>query len=303
MSAIQNKGMFPISSVANLTGVNAITLRAWERRYGLVKPTRTPAGHRLYAETDIETIKQILKLLDEGIAISRVSEAMRIAAERENQPVIINEGHWHKYQTEMLLGVKDFDETRLHAVYNETMSLYPVEMVTSEMLLPLLEKLGERWAQVSAGVAEEHFFSVFLRNKLGARFHHLNQRNTGPKLIAACLPGEHHEFGLLLFCLSAHVRGYRIVLLGADMPVEQIAEVVDRASGDGVVLSGSILADADLLQQQIHQLTRDTQAPVWVGGTTAEKLRTEIEAAGAIAVGADLIIALYTIGKMLPLTT
>lgn len=302
MPAIQNKGMFPISSVANLTGVNAVTLRAWERRYGLVKPTRTPAGHRLYAETDIETIKQILKLLDEGIAISRVSEAMHIATERENQP-IINEDHWYKYQTEMLRGVNDFDEARLHALYNETMSLYPVEMVTSEMLLPLLEKLGERWAQVSTGVAEEHFFSMFLRNKLGARFHHRNQRNTGPMLIAACLPGEHHEFGLLLFCLAAHVRGYRIVLLGADMPVEQIAEVIDRTNGDGVVLSGSVLADADLLQRQLHQLTRDTQVPVWVGGTTAEKLRTEIEAAGAMAVGADLIVALYTIGKMLPLTT
>src|ERR1700761_9533262 len=76
---------FPIRTVALLTGVKAITLRAWERRYGLIRPLRTPKGQRLYSHADVETIRKILTILDRGIQISRVSELLR--AERADEPV------------------------------------------------------------------------------------------------------------------------------------------------------------------------------------------------------------------------
>jgi DNA-binding transcriptional MerR regulator len=299
MTTEQQQGLFPISTVANLTGVNPVTLRAWERRYGLIKPHRTESGHRLYSDEDVENIKLILQLIDEGVAISRVREALKIAKEdqlSEEQDT----SHWHQYQEDMLRGVNNFDEGILDAVYNEAMSLYPVDIVTKQLLLPLLEKLGQRWMHVSTGVAEEHFFSVFMRNKLGARFHHQNQKNTGPRIIAACLPNEQHEFGLMLFSLAAHARGYRIILLGADMPIEQIAEVVHRSNSNGVVLSGSIETDPQQLQRNISKLTTDSNVPVWVGGKTSEKFRSEIESAGAEAIGQDLILGLHKIQKTLP---
>ena len=68
--------LFPIRTVASLTGVNAITLRAWERRYGLIKPVRTDSGHRLYTQVDIDTIHQVVALLDKGVAISQVRNAL-----------------------------------------------------------------------------------------------------------------------------------------------------------------------------------------------------------------------------------
>ena len=85
MESGQQQGLFPIGTVSSVTGVNSVTLRAWERRYGLIKPTRTDSGHRLYSDEDIERIKLILELLDEGIAISRVKEALKISS-IENQP-------------------------------------------------------------------------------------------------------------------------------------------------------------------------------------------------------------------------
>lgn len=299
MQQEQQQGLFPIGTVSNMTGVNSVTLRAWERRYGLIVPTRTESGHRMYSEEDIERIKLILQLIDEGIAISRINEALEIA--REDQMASEDDTtHWNRYQEEMLRGVNNFDESLLDSVYNEAMSLYPVDVVTKQLLLPLLEKLGKRWMKISTGVAEEHFFSVFMRNKLGARFHHQNRKNQGPRLIAACLPGEQHEFGLMLFTLAAHARGYQIVLLGADMPIQQLAEVVHRSNSDGIVLSGSIETDSTSLYEDLLKLIEDSNVPVWVGGNTSEHLKQEIEASGSTSLGRDLIVGLHQIHKVLP---
>ena len=293
-------GIFSISSVSGITGVNAVTLRAWERRYGLVSPARTEAGHRLYTEEDVERIKLILNMLDKGIAISRVREALRLVAEREVAPPGEDQGPWQEFQRDMLEAVTSFDEVTLERTYNESMSLYPVEVVTRMLLLPLIQTLGERWMRSDTGIAEEHFFSVFTRNKLGARFHHRNLQNTGTKIVAACLPGEQHEFGLLLFALAANARGYRIILLGSDMPLAPIPHVVRRSGSQAIVLTGAAELVPQVIQQQLITLREKTGVPVFVGGQASSRYRNEIEAAGAIVVGEDLTVGLHTLKKLLP---
>lgn len=296
-SVVQENGLYPIGTVSALTGVNSVTLRAWERRYGLLNPTRTASGHRLYTQADIELIKSILQLLDEGIAISRVANAMQQTqhpeTEAANQP-------WQRYQQQMLTAVCEFDEATLENIYNETMSLYPVDVVTRQLLLPLLELLGQRWQHETAGIAEEHFFSLFLRNKLGARFHHRNQLNTGPRLIAACLPGEQHEFGLLLFSLAAHARGYRIILLGADMPLQQLPEVVKRTQVDGIALSGSKEAVKQPLEAELSKLVLESQVPVFIGGSYAQQRQQALHDIGVHPIGNDLVVGLHNIARQLP---
>lgn len=294
-------GLFPISAVSAATGVNSITLRAWERRYGLINPSRTDTGHRLYSEDDIATIRQILQLIGEGVAISRVKQALSVNETTTSEPAP-SEGPWAHYRENMLRGVAQFDETVLEATYNEVMSLYPVDVVTRQLLLPLLEQLGQRWQSEVTGIAEEHFFSVYMRNKLGARFHHRNAQNTGPRLVAACLPGEHHEFGLLLFSLAAHSRGYRIVLLGADLPISQIPAVVERTQSEAVVLSGSVEYDPQTLSEELKMLQKNCKAPVYVGGTCAQQYGDRIKATGAVPLGADLSSSLHLLNSQLPTT-
>ena len=293
-------GIYSISSVSSMTGVNTVTLRAWERRYGLITPARTEAGHRLYTEENVERIKLILSLLDEGIAVSRVKEALRIAAEREVALPAEDQGPWQQFQHDMLEAVTSFDEVTLERTYNESMSLYPVEVVTRLLLLPLLQTLGERWMRSDTGIAEEHFFSVFMRNKLGARFHHRNLQNTGQKIVAACLPREQHEFGLLIFALAANARGYRIILLGSDMPLAPIPHVVKRSGSQAIVLTGAAELVPQAIQQQLITLIEKTGLPVFVGGQASSRYRNEIEAAGAIVVGEDLTVGLHTLKEHIP---
>lgn len=293
-----NDGLYPIGTVSEITGVNAVTLRAWERRYGLIQPERTPKGHRLYSSTDVNKIQHILEQLDKGIAISRVAESLHVPPTPDDSEADV----WKGYRDRMIEAISQFDENVLDAIYNEAMSLYPVDIITRQLLTPLLKNLGERWQTSQGSVAEEHFFSVFMRNKLGARFHHRNMRNTGPCLIAACLPGEHHEFGLLLFALAAHARGYRLILLGANMPMNELPHVVQRTRSDGVVLSGSIQIDANTFQTELEKLTQISSIPVFVGGRVAEDYRDVIDAAGATPLQEDLFATLRTIGSILPNT-
>ena len=291
-------GLYPIGTVSEITGVNAVTLRAWERRYGLIQPERTPKGHRMYSQTDVEKIQRIVVKLGQGVAISRVAESMDF----REPPIESDDDIWDQYQARMIEAISRFDESVLDSVYNEAMSLYPVDIVTRQLLTPLLVHLGERWQTSEGSVAEEHFFSVFMRNKLGARFHHRNMRNTGPRLIAACLPGEHHEFGLLLFALAAHARGYRLILLGADMPLTELPHVIQRTQSDAVVLSGSIVLDADLFKTELNTLAHSSSIPVFIGGHVAENYHAEIEATGATPLPTDLFGTLQTIGSVLPIT-
>jgi DNA-binding transcriptional MerR regulator len=289
--------LFPIRTVASLTGVNAITLRAWERRYGLIKPVRTDSGHRLYAQADIDTIHQVVALLDKGVAISQVRHAL--AAPAAGRARVADDSPWAGFRERMIAAISQFDENRLEDVYNELLSLYPTDLATRKVLLPLLVELGTRWETAEGSVAEEHFFGVYLRNKLGARFHHRPRHNTGPKLLAACLPGEQHEVGLLLFALAAHDHGFRLVLLGADTPLADLPYAARRAQAEAIVLSGSIDPRPGLLDTELPKLAGEAGLPVFVGGLTAVRHRDAIVAAGAEPLGSDITAGLKRIAETL----
>jgi len=199
----------------------------------------------------------------------------------------------------MIAAISQFDENRLEDLYNELLSLHPLERVTREVLLPLLAELGERWRGHVGGIAEEHFFAVYLRNKLGARFHHRHHAAAGAKLLVACLPGEQHEIGLLLFALAAHEHGFRTVLLGADMPLAELGYAARRSQADAIVLSGSIEPTPKLLESELPKLVLEAGVPVFVGGLTSVRHRDALVAAGAGPLGGDIAAGLRHLGDAL----
>jgi DNA-binding transcriptional MerR regulator len=290
----------PIRTVANLTGINPVTLRAWERRYNLITPRRTPKGHRLYTEEDVELMKQVLDLLDQGISISQVKPLLEQTSTRQHETALAGAGDtWKDYQQKMLHAVEKFDEPMLDSTYNDALSLYPVDVVNQRLVSPLLRIVGERWKERETGIVEEHFFSVYLRNKLGARIHHLNQRSSGSLLVLACLPGEYHEIGLLLFALSAVNFGYRVLILGSNTPLEQLPTVLQQQSCAGIVLSGSARPSRGLLESELSELVKNSDVPVFIGGKTAAKHQKKIEAAGAISLGETISAGLKSINLLL----
>jgi methylmalonyl-CoA mutase cobalamin-binding subunit len=138
-------------------------------------------------------------------------------------------------------------------------------------------------------VAEEHFFGMYLRNKLGARYHHRPRGNQGPRLLCACFPGELHEIGLLLFSLTAYDHGLRPVLLGANTPLEELAQAARSGRCHAIVLSGSIKPEPPVLSRQLPKLVADSGIPVFVGGLASVFEHDAIAAAGAIPIGNELL--------------
>ncbi|MGD2112250.1 MAG: MerR family transcriptional regulator [Gammaproteobacteria bacterium] len=285
-SRAEEGGLYPIRTVASLTGVNPVTLRAWERRYQLIEPRRTNKGHRLYTRQDIERIQRVVQYLDQGISISQVKPLVDRPAEQGVDTATPEHGNdWQRYAARMLHAIEQFDERTLDVAYNEALSLYPVNLVLQKLVIPLLRTLGERWKERPGGVAEEHFFSVYLRNKLGARIHHLNARGTGPLLLLSCLPGEYHENGMLFFALAALSHGYRVLVLGSNLPLDQVPAVLEQKPCDAVILSGSARPARGLFNHDLPDLTRQLEVPVFVGGLVAGKFAEAIAEAGAIPVG------------------
>jgi DNA-binding transcriptional MerR regulator len=278
--------LYPIGTVSSLTGVPPITLRAWERRHGLVQPHRKRSGHRLFTREDIDLILRVVVLIEDGMRIGQVRE--QLLAEDRRRDEAHGSTVWATYRKEMIAAIAHFDEHRLESTYGNALSLHPVETVTHELLAPLLVELGDRWQSGSGSVAEEHFFAFYLRNTLGARFHHRHRENPGRRILAACLPGEHHEIGLLLFGLSAHQAGLQLIFLGPNTPLGELAGAAAISHCEAIVLSGAIEPEPSVIGNQLVDLRNETDLPIFIGGAVSIDCCDAIERAGATVLGSNI---------------
>ena len=297
---VPEQKLYTIGTVSKLTGVGAITLRAWERRYGLIHPVRKDSGHRLFTRENIDQINRITALTAHGMRISQITPEMLTGDPGEkSSDKTAGEDHWSVYLQNMVSAIIAFDETRLEELYTEVLSLYPIDLVTSKLLRPLLVELGLRWETGTGKVAEEHFFAFYLRNKLGARFHHRRRHERGKLLLLAGLPGEYHEIALLLFALVANEHGYRLLTLGADMPLSELPYVALKKKCDAIVLSGAIEPDHALLTKRLPELVSQVSMPVFIGGQASVMACDAINRTGAVALGHDMEQGLIRLSEQL----
>ena len=279
--------LYTIGTVSKLTGVGTITLRAWERRYELIEPVRKESGHRLYTREHIDHINRITALTARGMRISQIRPDM-LKSDLTQLPGAEKNTIWARYIDSMIAAIVSFDEHRLEEIYNEALSLYPIDVLTGNLLKPILVELGSRWALSKGSISEEHFFAFYLRNKLGSRFHHRSQQNTGPRLLLAGLPDEYHEIALLLFGLAAHAEGFRLLLLGASMPLEELAEVAKKSNCNAIVLSGAIEPTQKTLGKNLPDLVQQSSVPVFIGGQSSVLACDAINNSGAEALGVEI---------------
>jgi len=295
----QSPGLFPIRTVSELTGVNSITLRAWESRYGLIEPIRKASGHRLYTQEHIDLINRVVGLLDRGMRIGQVKAEVLAGNDSESGLEDERHNYWRRYINSMIAAVIRFDEQALERTYADALSHYPVRSVTEKLFSPVLKEIGERWISGQGSVAEEHFFGFYLRNKLGARFHHRAQNHTGPTLLMACLPGDLHEIGLLLFALDACDHGFHTILLGANMPLDEFPDAVKKTESDALVLSGTIEPGGEVISQSLPRLVKKLGVPVFVGGNVVASNFDDLKKSGVLLIGTDVDKGIKQIKKRL----
>jgi MerR family transcriptional regulator, light-induced transcriptional regulator len=209
-------GPLRIGEFARRVGVTPELLRAWERRYGLLQPVRSPGGFRLYTDEDAERVGRMRRALDEGLS---AAEAARAALE-PRQP---SEGLLQDAAARLLAAIERYDEAAVHAVLDESLAAFGLEAVLGDVILPTLTQVGLGWEQGTLEISQEHFASNLIRGRL-LSLARLWSRGGGPLALLACAPGETHDISLLAFGLLLRSHGWRILFLGADTPISTLTQ-------------------------------------------------------------------------------
>ena len=262
-----------IGELSRRTGVSPELLRAWERRYGLLRPTRTDGGFRLYSAEDERRIRHMQEHLAQGVS---AAEAARLAAEDEPAEGIPVE--------ELLAALLRFDDDEANSILDRALDRLSAEGVLQGLVLPVLRRIGDGWERGEVSVAQEHFASNLVRGRLLGLARRWDQ-GVGPRALLACAPGELHDIPLLVFGIALRARGWRIVFLGADTPLETVREAAAALEPSLVVLSASRpqpAVDLDVLRA-IAAGARLALAGAWPDAEWADRLAGDpVEAARAL---------------------
>jgi MerR family transcriptional regulator, light-induced transcriptional regulator len=251
-------GTLRIGELARRTSLSPEVLRAWERRYGLLRPARTTGGYRLYSEEDAERVLRMQELISSGIA---AAEAARLALEDPPAAAAADD-----LAADLRSAVDAFDEARAHQAFDRLLARLSVEAVLGQAVLPFLHELGERWERGEATVAQEHFASQFLRGRLLGLARGWD-RGVGPRAVLACVPGEQHDLPLVVFGIALREHGWRITFLGADTPVETLVKAASTLAPAAVVVSATQQERLEASARALAAAARDL--PLWVGGAGA----------------------------------
>jgi DNA-binding transcriptional MerR regulator len=252
-----------IGELSRRVGVPVESLRAWERRYGLLAPSRTRGGFRLYGEDDVARVLAMRANLGRGLS---AAEAARLAlaedaAEPASSPSPVVDA------SELAAALDRFDEVGAHEALDRLLATLTLDVVLRDVLLPYLRELGERWERGEASVAQEHFASNLLRGRLTALARAWD-RGTGPRALLACAAGERHDLPLVGLGLALRGRGWRIGYLGADTPVVSLVEAAGALGPDAVVVSGTVAGAFDAVARQLREVA--LHAPLYVAGAAAD---------------------------------
>jgi DNA-binding transcriptional MerR regulator len=232
--ALKN-GWLPIREVARQTGINAVTLRAWERRYGLIVPQRTPKGHRLFSAEHVQRIHAILTWLNRGVPVSQVKGLIDSA--QANPESMENE--WHALRQTLVNAIGELAERRVDDAFNQAMALYPPRTLCEQLMLPLLSELEQKWQGHFGAQMERVFFLSWLRSKFGARIYHNNRQLHGAPLLLvnhSDLPLEPH---LWLSAWLASSADCPVEVFDWPLPAGELALAVDHLQPRAVLLYSS----------------------------------------------------------------
>ena len=252
-----------IGELARRTGVATELLRAWERRYGLLSPTRTEAGYRLYSAADVSRVRRMRELLATGLS------AKEAAAAALEQPITGVSTNPESESAELRQAIERLDDAAVHTAFDRLLAEYSLDSVLEGVVLPLLRELGDGWARGDVSIAQEHFASNVLRGRLLGLARGWD-RGAGPRAVLACPPGERHDLGLLIFGLALREHGWRITFLGADTPSDTLVETVQRISPEALVLAVADRARLESVAEAVAAVGGTTT--VWVGGAGAARV-------------------------------
>jgi DNA-binding transcriptional MerR regulator len=261
-------GHLRIGELSRRVGVSPELLRAWERRYELLRPVRSSGGFRLYSDADEERIRAMQRRLDEGLSAAEAA-ASALAESRRATPLADGLADACVRMQEAL---ERYDETEVNLIFDRLLSAYGTNTVLVEVILPVLRGIGDGWEEGRLAIAQEHFASNVIRGRLLGLARGWG-RATGPVAVLACPPDELHDLALLMFDIALREAGWRIAFLGADTPISTIASATATVRPSAVVINAVSPTRLYAVESELAALTRRTT--VAIGGAGADPALAE----------------------------
>ncbi|MEX5553395.1 MerR family transcriptional regulator [Pseudomonas pergaminensis] len=260
--------LLPIREVARLTGVNPVTLRAWERRYGLIQPIRTESGHRLYSRTDIDTVHRILDWIERGVAVSKVGKILARGEPLGETGTAPGDGlEWAQWHGQLRSAISAFDDRQLDRLYGQIFSAYPLAVVFQDILMPLWQSLLRH--QGRFGQASEWlFFDNFLRSRTAQRLQVIAATPL-PRVLLAAIAGECRELELLVAGLLLTGEKLAVKLLGVGQPFDELTLVCEKTQPQALVLFSN-RAPGSELPLRLKRLALTLDCPLLLAGDAAD---------------------------------
>jgi MerR family transcriptional regulator, light-induced transcriptional regulator len=256
-------GVLRIGELSRRVGVSPEVLRAWERRYGLLRPTRTEGGFRLYSAADEERVRHMLALQEQGL-----STAVAARAASADEPLATSSPA-RDLRAGLAEALDRFDEAAANRIFDRALATLTLDTLLQEIVLDYLADLGERWSAGSASIAQEHFSTNVIRGRLLGLARDWGQ-GSGPLAVLACPPGELHDLGLICFGLALRARGWRIAFFGADTPVDTLLRTAADLRPDLVVLTAAAPRRFSRIASELRELGGAARLAIaGAGATTA----------------------------------
>ncbi len=272
-----------INRFARLTGLSTHVIRAWERRFHLVQPTRGPNRYRLYSDEDVALFRYLKEETDKGSSIGELAELGReellrrcklaeIESRQSSPPI-------DRLIDELITALQDHDRASFERRLNGAVAVIPFEESLNRILLPLQIRVGEMWHEGKLSVAVEHYVTRQVQQKLFAAMNQLRTMDHGPQVVVACPPKEFHEIGAQTVAYFCAVRGCRVSYLGADVPVPALIDFSKKIRPHLVLMSFTVpwgnANGVDILAELKDGLEKI--CPLIVGGQGIPAMQEKIE--------------------------
>lgn len=245
--------MYTIKHAAEMTGVPQATLRAWERRYGLVSPARTDGGYRVYSEEDLRLIREMVALMETGYTPSlaaRQVNAVRRRAPRDDTGAPITA------TARLVAAAWDIDPVRVGVVLDEQFATSAFEHVVDQWLMPALIEVGDAWASGRMSIAGEHLVAHAVHRRIAAAFDAARIGGGAGTIVVGLPAGVHHELGLFASSVALRRAGLDVIHLGPDVPIDAWRAALDVHGARAAVTAAPMAEDVPAARSIVRGLTR-----------------------------------------------
>jgi DNA-binding transcriptional MerR regulator len=261
--------LFHIGELSRRTGVTADVIRAWERRYGLLTPTRSEGNFRLYSPQDVTRLRLMCHYVRQNISPSRAAALVAQSKARLESNPGIPAGDARAVVTLLRGALERFENAEADRVLDRLVSVFTPAVVLRDVILPYLRELDEDAEGDELAAAQERFRTSFLESWMLAR---ARGRTGGDsrQAVLACVPGEHHALGLSAFAVALADLGWNTVHLGRDTPLAVVEHAADAVGADAIVLAATLPATLAGAADEIAELAR--RHPIALGGRATQQL-------------------------------